>query len=118
MKNTGSKIICILLISYLPQLLTAQIIQNRDKVISQAVNDISVSNLKTIINDLVGFHNRNNLSSQTDPHQGIGAAANYLYDKASSYIPSSNGRLQVENISTLLTQPEPGFRGRLLYAIS
>lgn len=76
----------------------AQVIQHRDPVISTAVDEVSISNMQTLIKELVGFHNRNNLSSMSDPTKGIGAAAEYLYNKASSYIPASNGRLSVEKV--------------------
>jgi len=76
----------------------AQTVMNRDILIENAVSDISVANMKSLVEDLVGFHNRNNMSSKTDPHRGIGAAAEYLYNKASSYIPESSGRLSVEKV--------------------
>jgi hypothetical protein len=78
--------------------LDAQVIKNRDAVISDAVDAVSVSNQKALIQDLVSFHNRNNLSSQTDPNRGIGAAADYLYRKITSYIPESGGRLSAEKV--------------------
>lgn len=78
--------------------LNAQIIQHRDPAIKTAVNAVSVDNMKTLIKDLVEFHTRNNLSSIRDPDQGIGAAADYLYKTASSFIPQSDGRLSVEKI--------------------
>jgi len=76
----------------------AQTVMNRDILIENAVSDISVANMKSLVEDLVGFHNRNNMSSKTDLHRGIGAAAEYLYNKASSYIPESSGRLSVEKV--------------------
>lgn len=75
-----------------------QTIIDRDATISRAVEDVSASNLESTVRDLVGFHSRHNLSGQTDPDRGIGAAAEYLYKKASSYIPSSGGRLSVEKV--------------------
>ncbi len=76
----------------------AQIIINRDPVIEKAVLEISSANQQEFVGKLAGFHNRNNLSSMTDPDKGIGAAAGFLYEKASSYIPASNGQLQVEKV--------------------
>lgn len=78
--------------------LSSQTIKNRDRTIESAVNEVSVDNMKNLIRDLVGFHNRNNLSSMTDPNQGIGAAAEYLYRKVNTYIPASEGRLSVEKV--------------------
>ncbi|MDR1408156.1 MAG: M28 family metallopeptidase [Tannerella sp.] len=76
----------------------AQTLMNRDAAITSAVADISTANQKKLIEDLVAFHNRNNLSSRTDPDRGIGAAAEYLYLKARSYAPASDGRLSIEKI--------------------
>lgn len=80
------------------QTATAQTLINRDPVIARAVEEISAANQEATVADLVGFHSRHNLSSQTDPARGIGAAAEYLYKKASSYIPASGGRLSVEKV--------------------
>jgi hypothetical protein len=74
------------------------IIKNRDIIIESAVKSISVDTMKTLIRDMVGFHNRNNLSSMTHPTQGIGAAAEYLYQRVNAYIPASGGRLSVEKV--------------------
>ncbi len=71
----------------------------RDPAIAAAVEAVSVENLKSTVEELVAFHNRNNLSSQTDPAKGIGAAANYLYDRLFALIPASEGRLSVEKVS-------------------
>lgn len=78
--------------------LHSQTIMNRDRVIETAVNEISITNMRTLIEELVGFHNRNNLSSMTHPTQGLGAAAEFLYRKVNTYIPASNGRLSVEKV--------------------
>ena len=78
--------------------INAQTVMNRDILIEKAVNELSVENMKSLVSDLVGFHNRNNLSSKTDPSRGIGAAAEYLYRKISSYVPESSGRLSVEKV--------------------
>ena len=90
--------IFISLLAFIATSVNGQTIMNRDALIESAVNDISVTNMKSLVEDLVAFHNRNNLSSKTDPNKGIGAAAEYLYKKASSYIPESAGKLSVEKI--------------------
>ena len=87
-----------LLLAFFVTSIHAQTVMNRDVLIEKAVNDISVTNMKSLVEDLVAFHNRNNLSSQTDPNRGIGAAAEYLHNKVSSYIPESSGRLSVERV--------------------
>lgn len=73
-------------------------IKNRDTIIESAVNSISADTMKMLIQDLVGFHNRNNLSSMTHSTQGIGAAAEYLYRRVNAYVPASGGRLRVEKV--------------------
>ncbi len=76
----------------------AQTIVKRDSQIAEAVNAVSVSDQRLLINDLVAFHNRNNYSSLSESNRGIGAAADYLYKRVSAYIPRSSGRLSVEKI--------------------
>ena len=95
----------LILFILLPSLVWGQVIDNRDANISHAVNQISIANMKQTIDDLVGFHTRNNLSSQTDPNQGIGAAARYLYNRLAEYASSSNGRMSVENVTYKATAP-------------
>ena len=89
----------------LPSLVSGQVIDNRDINISRAINEISVANMKQTIDDLVGFHTRNNFSSKTDPKQGIGAAATYLYNRVAEYAKTSNGRLTVERVPYKATAP-------------
>ena len=93
-----NKALFTLLLTLIVSGVNAQTVMNRDVLIEKAVNDISVTNMKSLVEDLVGFHNRNNMSSMTDPNRGIGAAAEYLYNKASSYIPESSGSLSVEKV--------------------
>lgn len=76
----------------------AQTLANRAPVIQNAVEEISATNLENTVHDLTGFHTRHNLSSQTDPKRGIGAASEYIHKKASSYIPASEGRLSVKKV--------------------
>lgn len=65
----------------------AQTILDRDPVIEQAVKEVSVPEMHKLIEDLVSFHNRNNLSSMNEKEKGIGASAEYLYKKVASLIP-------------------------------
>jgi Zn-dependent M28 family amino/carboxypeptidase len=76
----------------------AQTILPRDPAIAGAIDKISVENMHRTVEDLVSFHNRNNMSDKTDPEKGIGAAANYLYDRLSALVPASEGRLSVERV--------------------
>jgi len=79
--------------------LHAQTIMPRDPAIARAVEGVSAPNMRRTIEDLVALHNRNNLSSATDPATGIGAAANYLYDRLSELVPASGGSLSVERVA-------------------
>ncbi len=76
----------------------AQTIVQRDPAILEAVESVSTDNLRRTVEDLVAFHNRNNLSSAADPDRGIGAAADYLLGRLEELIPASEGRLSVEKI--------------------
>lgn len=76
----------------------AQTIINRDPVIEQTLKEISVPEMHKLIEDLTSFHNRNNLSSMSGKDKGIGASADYLYNKVLSFIPVSQGRLSVEKV--------------------
>ena len=57
---------------------TEQTSQDADPVIADALSQVSIDSVKVYIDDLVAFHTRHTLSSQTDPQQGIGAAVEYL----------------------------------------
>ncbi|MDR0333804.1 MAG: M28 family peptidase [Dysgonamonadaceae bacterium] len=87
-----------LLLLFIPNFVFGQIIDNRNAEISRAVNEISIANMQQTIDDLVGFHTRSNFSSQTDPKQGIGAAATYLQNRLNGYAAVSNGRMTVEMV--------------------
>ncbi len=93
------KIRLAILFTLVASVATAQTIIDRDPVIARAITEISADSLRATVADLVGFHTRHNLSTQTDPARGIGAAADYLFRKASSYIPASDSRLSVEKVS-------------------
>ncbi|MBQ7221985.1 MAG: M20/M25/M40 family metallo-hydrolase [Bacteroidales bacterium] len=59
-----------------------------DPVIVNALAQVSADSIETYINDLVAFHTRHNLSTQTDPEKGLGAAVNYLVAKCESWTPN------------------------------
>ena len=87
-------------------------IKNRDAIIEAAVNSISVDTMKALIQDMVGFHNRNNLSSMTHPTQRIGAATEYLYRRVNAYIPASGRRLSVEKVFYTVEERKPFSNGK------
>ena len=49
-----------------------------DPVISDALAKVSIDSVRTYIDELVSFHTRHTLSTQTDPERGLGAAISYL----------------------------------------
>ncbi len=69
------KIRLAILFTLVASVATAQTIIDRDPVIARAITEISADSLRATVADLVGFHTRHNLSTQTDPARGIGAAA-------------------------------------------
>ncbi len=76
--------------------LGAQTIINRDPEISRMVDEISCERIEQDVRKLVSFHTRHNLSSQTDPSKGIGAAWNWIKAEMEKSIPVSEGRLEVK----------------------
>lgn len=74
----------------------AQTIINRDPVIAGMVTAISAEKLEQHVRTLAAFHTRHNLSSQTDPTKGIGAAWNWIKAEMEKNIATSGGRLQVK----------------------
>ncbi len=58
---------------------------------------------------LVSFHNRNTLSAQDKPNEGIGAARDYIYRQFQQFTAASGGRLTVR----LQTYMQPKVAGAL-----
>ncbi len=59
-----------------------------DPVISDALAKVSIDSVRTYIDDLVAFHTRHTLSTQTDPERGLGAAISYLERKCGRWVQS------------------------------
>jgi hypothetical protein len=82
-----------------------------DPAIKQMVGRIDPDNLKRTIQTLVSFGTRSTLSTQDDPHRGIGAARDWIYDQFAQISNSSGGRLKVEKQTFLqpvtTTVPQP-----------
>ena len=76
----------------------AQTIVKQDPVISGMVSEISGKEIEKTIRDLVSFKTRHNMSSQGNKEYGIGAAWEYVYNRFSSNIAASDGRLKVEYV--------------------
>ena len=49
-----------------------------DPAIKSALAQVSIDSVRSYIDDLVAFHTRHTLSTQTDPERGLGAAVGYL----------------------------------------
>jgi hypothetical protein len=73
-----------------------QVIINRDPEISKMTDSISAKRIEQDVRKLVSFHTRHNLSDQSNPTQGIGAAWNWIKSEMETSVPSSGGRLEVK----------------------
>ncbi len=78
-------IILITVFTVMPNILAGQKIINKDERISHALSLVNTDNLKTTVSDLVSKNTRHNLSTRKNPSTGIGAAAEYLYQRLNSY---------------------------------
>lgn len=85
----------ILILSFLPVLLSAQETVQRDSEIADYVSKVNADSLKNHINTLVSFGTRHTMSSTTDPKRGIGAARNWVMKKFKTYAKDSKGRMEV-----------------------
>lgn len=56
-----------------------------DPVITQTLAGVSADSIKVYIDELVSFHTRHNLSTQTDAKRGLGAAVTYLEARCQRY---------------------------------
>ena len=64
---------------------------NADPVIAEAIAKVSPDSVRTWIEELVGFHTRHTLSTQTDPDKGIGAAVRYLVTRCETWAQRAEG---------------------------
>lgn len=71
----------------------------RNQDIDRIVQEIDARNIERIIRKLVSFGTRNTLSTQDDPHRGIGAARDWLYSEFVKAAEHSGGRMTVEKQS-------------------
>ncbi|MBI1343857.1 MAG: M20/M25/M40 family metallo-hydrolase [Terrimonas sp.] len=85
--------------------LTAQTIINKDPEIEKMVSGVSADSLQSYIHTLVGFGTRNTLSTQTDPHRGIGAARLWVLSKFKAFAKNAGGRMTAL-IDTTTIQPD------------
>ncbi len=83
-----------LFLLFIPYILFSQKLTKDDEV-KQYVSQVNEDSLKSYIGQLVNFQTRHTLSSVTDPHQGIGAARNWVIKKFKDYAKKSGGSMEV-----------------------
>ena len=82
----------------------AQTTIKQDAAIKQMVEEVSSSNIETIIRKLVNFKSRHTLADTTGKTTGIGAARNWIKAEYERYATDSHGRMTVK--FDTLTQPK------------
>ena len=70
--------------------------QSADRTLRRILADVDPDRIRHTIVTLVGFGTRHTLSTQTDPHRGIGAARDWIFHELQSYAGASRGRMTVE----------------------
>ena len=65
-----------------------------DPMIAQALSQVNEDSIESHINDLIKFHTRHNLSTQTDPKIGLGAAMKFLEKRCNTWAAQATGRLK------------------------
>ncbi|MCL6523697.1 MAG: M20/M25/M40 family metallo-hydrolase [Thermoflavifilum sp.] len=94
----------LLLIQAFP--LQAQSFPARDSLIEHLVSEVSADSLRAYVYTLVSFGTRHTLSTETDPHRGIGAARRWVIAKLRDYSQRGGNRLQVEEDRWMLNPGE------------
>lgn len=89
-------------------LVFAQKTEIRDPQITTMLNEVSATNLETLIRKMVSFHTRHTLSDTLSKTKGIGAARSWIKSEFEKYAAESGGKLQV-SYDTFL-QPADGRR--------
>ena len=62
-----------------------------DPAVAEAIARVSPDSIRTWIEELVAFHTRHSLSTQTDPERGIGAAVHYLVNRCEAWGRKAEG---------------------------
>lgn len=89
-------------------LVFAQKTEVKDPQITTMLNEVSATNLETLIRKMVSFHTRHTLSDTLSKTKGIGAARSWIKSEFEKYAAESGGKLQV-SYDTFL-QPADGRR--------
>lgn len=102
-QNQIIKISCtfflLLAILMVPQITFSQVIINRDSRIEEATEKISASSLRKTIENLVEFHTRHNLSTQTKADIGIGAASVHIEQRLNELAKGKEIFFSVERVT-------------------
>ncbi|KAJ8518530.1 hypothetical protein ONZ45_g4421 [Pleurotus djamor] len=69
--------------------------QSPDRELRDILSGIDTRRVRQIIEKLVSFGTRHTLSSQTDPHRGIGAARDWIASEMRTIARASHGRMTV-----------------------
>lgn len=72
-----------------------------DPLIANAVSQVSADSIRSYIEELVAFHTRHTLSTQTDPEKGIGAAVNYLVNRCETWAGKAAGVRPIPTVEVL-----------------
>ncbi|MFN0292211.1 M20/M25/M40 family metallo-hydrolase [Pedobacter helvus] len=86
----------------------AQKTEVKDPAIVSMLNEVSATNLETLVRKMVSFHTRHTLSDTLSKTKGVGAARNWIKSEFEKYAAESGGRLQVS--FDTFTQPADGRR--------
>src|SRR5262249_6320297 len=69
--------------------------QKPDRELRELMKEIDRHHIEATIRTLPGFGTRQTESSMTDPHRGLGAAINFVFNTLQGYAAHSHGRMTV-----------------------
>ncbi|HST49104.1 M20/M25/M40 family metallo-hydrolase [Jatrophihabitans sp.] len=78
--------------------------QRPDRELLAILEEIDEDRIEATVRKLVSFGTRHTLSSQTDPHRGIGAARDWIAAELRRYAAASGGRMTV-TVPSYIQQP-------------
>ncbi len=78
--------------------------QEADATLRAILRQVDPSRIRDTIATLVAFGTRHTLSTQTDPHRGIGAARDWIAAQMRTYAAASGGRMTVD-VPSYVQQP-------------
>lgn len=78
--------------------------QRPDRELLAILKEIDEDRIEATVRKLVSFGTRHTLSSQTDPHRGIGAARDWIAAELRRYAAASGGRMTV-TVPSYVQQP-------------